>query len=102
MPWRPSKPPVNQLALFADFLQQQADAERDHDQWQVAKPGNDEARHIAEQAGRHCCDEKSGERLAPAPFGNQPGGIGASAEISGVAERHDAGEAENEIKRKHE
>src|SRR4029077_4278585 len=30
------------------FLQQQADAERDHDQWQMAKPGDDEARHIAE------------------------------------------------------
>ena len=35
------------------FLQQQAEAERDHDQRQMAESRDDEARRIAEQAGGH-------------------------------------------------
>ncbi len=84
------------------LLQQQADAERDHDQREVAKPRDDEAREIAEQAGGKAGDQQSGQRLAPAPDREQAGGIGADAEIGGVAERDDAGKAEDEIERQRE
>ena len=84
------------------FLQHQADAERDHDQRQVAKPRDDEARQIAEQAGGNRRGDKPGQRLAPATFRKQPRRIGADAEIGGVAERYDAGKAEDEIERQRE
>ena len=51
-PCRPSAPPVSQLALLAASCEQQAEAERDHDQREVAEAGDDEAREIAEHAGR--------------------------------------------------
>src|SRR5580704_9788922 len=44
------------------FLQYQADAQRDHDQRQVAKPRDDEAREIAEQAGGDPSGNKPGQR----------------------------------------
>ena len=65
----------------------------------MAEAGDDETREIAEHAGRGGSDHQAGQRLAPAPFCNQARGVGAEAEIGGVAERHDARIAEDEIER---
>jgi len=82
--------------------EQQAKAERDHDQREVAKARDDETRDISEQAGSRGGDHQTGQRLAPAPFRNQARGVGGKAEIGGMAERHDAGITENEIERQRE
>src|SRR5580700_11057492 len=84
------------------FLQYQADAQRDHDQRQVAKSRDDETGQIAEQAGDYRRGDKPGQRLAPAIFRNQPRRIGADPEIGGVAERYDAAKAEDEVERQDE
>ena len=65
--------------------EQQAEAERDHDQSEVAEAGDDETREISEHAGGGGRDHQPGERLAPAPFRNQSRGVGAETEIGGVA-----------------
>ena len=46
--------------------------------------------------------EEAGQRLPPAPGGDQPGRVGAHAEISRMTERYDAGKAEDEIERQGE
>ncbi len=84
------------------LLQQQAEAERDHDQRQMPKARDHEARGVAEQSGGGGADDEPGQRLAPDEFREQAGGIGGGAEKGGVAERDDAGIAEDEIERERE
>ena len=99
MPCRPSKPPVSQPALLASFFEHQAEAEREHDQRQMAEPADDKARGVTDDAGGERGDDKPGDRLAPAVFGEQTRRIGADAEERGMAERDDAGIAEDQIER---
>ena len=87
------------IRIVRGLLQQQAEAERDHDQREVAKASNDEARDIADDARGDARDQQPRQRLAPSPHGNQAGRVGTDAEIGGVAERDDAGEAKDEIER---
>jgi hypothetical protein len=82
--------------------EQQAEAERDHDQGEMAEARDDEAREIAEQPGRGAGDQEPGQRLAPAPLRDQARGIGAEAEEGRMAERHDASVAEDEVERERE
>ena len=48
------------------FEQQEAEAERDHDQREMPEARDDEAHQIAEQARRDAGDQQPGQRLAPA------------------------------------
>ena len=48
--------------------QQQPEAKREHDQSQMPEPADDEARGIADDAGRHRRGDKAAQRLAPAMF----------------------------------
>ena len=47
-------------------------------------------------------DEKAQDRIVVAVFGDDPGSIGADAEESGLAERDDAGIAQDEVERQRE
>lgn len=63
----------------------------------------DQPRGEAEGAGDQAGEQEPADRLAPAQMGRQhAGGIGAGAEIGGVAEGNDAGIAEDEIEREGE
>ena len=84
------------------LLQHQAETERDHDQSEMPKPRDDEAGEIAEHAGGEAGDQQPGQRLAPAPDREQARGIGADAEIGGMAERDDAGKAQDKVERQGE
>ena len=79
--------------------QQQAETQRDHDQRKMLEARNDEAGEVSKQAGGRGSGCKAAQRLAPAPFRDQACGIGAKAEIGGMAERDDARIAEDEIER---
>jgi len=83
----------------AGLLQQQAEAERNHDQREVAETRDDEARGVADQGRHRGADHQPAQRFAPDEFREQPGGIGADAEKRRVAERNDAGVTEDEIER---
>ena len=54
---------------------------------------------IADEAGQSGGKNQAAKRLAPDEFGEQAGGIGADAEEGGMAERNNAGIAEDEIER---
>ena len=83
--------------------QQEPEAERDHDQRQMAEARDDEAHQHSRAGPRQCPrSSKPGERLAPAALGDEARGVGAEAEERGVAERDDAGVAEDQIERQRE
>ena len=82
-----------------ELRQQQAEAEREHDQGEMPEAADDETRGIADDARRRAGDDEPGQWLAPAIFRQQAGGVGADAEEGGVPQRDDAGIAEDQIQR---
>ena len=99
MPCSPSDSAGEPARAVRRFVKQKSEAQRDHDQRQMAKARDDETRGIAEQRGHRGGHQQSAERLAPDEFGEQPGGIGADAEERGMAERDDACVTEDQIER---
>src|SRR5207237_2992832 len=81
---------------------EQPEAERDHDQCEMAEARDDEAYGIADNSRRRRRHDQAAERIAPPEFGDQSGGIGADAEKRGMAERNDAGIAEDDVERERE
>src|SRR5262249_59823552 len=65
--------------------EQQAQPKRDHDQSEMAESSNDEARGITEQARGGSSCSQPGQRLAPAPLGNQARCIRTKPEMGGMA-----------------
>ena len=84
------------------LVQQQAHAERDHDQGEMAEARDDEARSVADDPGHRRADQQPGDRLAPAGLRDEAGRIGPEPEERRMAERHDPGIAQNEIERERE
>ena len=82
--------------------QQEAEAQRNHDQREMPEPRDDEAHQVTEQARGNAGSDQSGDRLAPAPLGNEACGVGAEAEEGRVAQRDDAGVTEDEVERQRE
>jgi hypothetical protein len=60
---------------------------------------DDEARGKTDEAGESCCQNEPAERLAPPEFGDQSGGVGADAKEGRVAQRNNAGIAEDDVER---
>ena len=84
-------------------LQQQRDAERHHQPRQVDTADDEKAREEAEHHGgkaRH--DQRDHGLVDDAVQRKEPRAIGADAEEGGVAERDDAGIAEDQIERHRE
>src|SRR5262249_61151984 len=82
--------------------EQEAEAKRDHDQREMAKARDDEAREIPKEACRRTGDQEASQRLAPPPLRDQAGSIGAKPEKRGMAERNNSRIAENEVERERE
>src|SRR5512145_76836 len=56
------------------------------------------AHRVADNSRKDSREQQTRERLADGVLGEQPRGIGADAEEGGVAERDDAGVAEDQVK----
>ena len=98
MPCRPSAPPVSQDSLVGDLAEHQRDAERHHQPGQVGAAQDEEARDEAEERRgdrRRDASPTSGSPITV--LRQEPGHVGAEPEEGGVAERHDAGIAEDEV-----
>src|SRR5262249_6986005 len=99
---QPIRPASEPMCTVRGLSEEKAEAKRDHDQGEMAKARDDEAREIAKEAGRRTGEQQSGQRLAPSPFRNQAGRVGAKAEKRSMAERNNSRIAENEIERERE
>ena len=66
------------------LVQQQPDAQRNHDQGEVPEAGDDETGGVTDDACGGRGEHESRERLAPAVLGNDPGRIGADPEKGGM------------------
>jgi hypothetical protein len=53
----------------------------------------------ADEAGESGCQDEPAERLAPPEFGDQSGGVGADAKKGRVAQRNNAGIAQDDVER---
>ena len=78
------------------------DAERDHEARQIGAAQDEETGGEAEEPRDEGRGDEAEQRIGRDLQCEQPGRIGAGAEKGGVAERHDAGEAEDEIERQRE
>ena len=101
-PCRPSAPPVSQCALLAASCSSRPRPSVIMISARWRKRAMMKLVSIADQAGDRRRDQQARERLAPAGLGDEPGGIGAEAEERGMAERDDAGIAEDQIERERE
>ena len=89
--------------LVRDFEQDRGDGKREHQQRQRFGSENHGAGRDAEQRGHHRRGDQLQERIGDAVFrAEDAGGIGAEAEERAVAERDDAGVAEDQIERQRE
>src|SRR5204862_1200181 len=77
-------------------------AERHHRQRQVAAAQDEDARDEAEQRARRDRDDQADDRIGHHVLREQRRRVRAEAEEGGVAERDDAGIAEDEIERDRE
>ena len=103
MPCRPSVPPVMSEKRLASSSQQQRDAERHHQPRQIDAADHQKARDEAEhRRGEPRHDQREHRLGDDAMHGQQARAIGADAEERGVAERDDAGIAEDQIERERE
>ena len=81
-------------------LQQQRDSQRHHQPGEIDAPDHQEAGEKAEHRGGKARDDQRQHRFADdAVQRQQPGRIGADPEERGMAERNDAGVAEDQIER---
>ena len=88
---------------FRQRLQQQRDAERHHQPGQIDAADHQETGEKADHRGDEAGNDQRNHRLGDdAVQRKQPGAIGADAEECGVAERDDAGIAEDQIERQRE
>ena len=89
--------------LVGEFAEHEGDAERHHDARQVRAAQHEEARHEADRArDKPRGDQRQHRLIDDLVLGEQRRRIGADAEERGVAERDDAGIAEDEIERERE
>ncbi len=103
MPCRPSKPPVMFGEAVGELAQQQRDAERHHQPRQVGAAHDEKRGDEAEHHGGKARDQQRQHRLVDDVMQRQQARrIGADAEERRVAERDDAGIAQDQIEREHE
>ena len=102
-PCRPSAPPVMSAVAVGDFAEHQRDAERHHQPGQIRAAQHQEAGDEAERRRNHAGTHQRDDRLVDdAVFRDQPGEISGDAEKRRLAQRDDAGIAEDEIERQRE
>jgi len=82
--------------------EEQAEAEREHDEREMAKAHDDVAAEVAGNSARERGEREAAQRLAPAVLRGEPGRVGAEAEVGRVPERHEPGIAEDEVQRERE
>ena len=86
-----------------DFVEHQRDAERDHEARQVGAAQHQKARDEAERGRDQAAEDQRDDRLVDdAVFGDQAGEISGDAEKRRLAQRQDAGIAEDEVERQRE
>ena len=88
--------------LVGQLLQHEDDGKREHQQGQAVRAQDDHAGDQPDDARDDAGDRQCAEWLVPAVHGQDAGGVGADAEERGMAERHDAGVAEDEVQRQRE
>src|SRR5246127_5748469 len=89
--------------LVGDLTHDERDAERHHQPREVGAAQNEEARCKSEDGGANARHDEREHRLVDnAVLGQQRGDIGAQTEEGGMAERYDAGVAEDEVERERE
>ena len=88
--------------LVRGLEQHQSDAERHHQPCEILPPDDEEADGESRQRRHGRGGDEARQRLAPAVHGKQAGRIGAETEEGRVAQRDDAGVAEDEVERNRE
>ena len=102
-PCRPSAPPVSRGQPLASLEQDQRDAERHHQPRQVGAAQHQQAGERSPAAPQPATATREAEqRIGVDVLGEQAGGIGAEAEERRVAERDDAGIAQDQVERERE
>src|SRR5712691_750116 len=91
------------VIAVAELAQHERDAKRHHDAGEIRDAQDEEARHETKRGGRHPGDQQRERGLADElVLRQEAGAIGAESEERRLAERDDAGIAENEIERERE
>ena len=88
--------------LVRGLEQHQRHAHRHHQAREVRAAQHEEARHVARERGDGDRHGEPQQRVAEAVLGEQPRGVRADAEERRVAERDDAGVAQDEVERERE
>ena len=92
----------DERCLVGGLEQHQANAQRYHQPGQVLPAHDQKADQVAGQRGHRCGNEQPADRLAPAMHGQQACGVCPQAEESGMAQRDNAGVAEDQVERQRE
>ena len=90
------------VELVGELVQDQGDAERDHQAGQVGAAQDEKAGQEAEQRRRADRGGHAEPGIGRQQLGAQGRAVRAEAEERGVAERHDAGVAEDQVERERE
>ncbi len=83
--------------LVRDLGEDERDAERHHEAREIGAAQDEKARDEAERCRREAARDEPEERIARDVLREEPRRIGTEAEKGGMAERNDAGIAEDEI-----
>src|SRR6185503_201768 len=84
------------------LVQEQAEAEGEHDEREVAEADDDVAERVTQHPGGDRGGEQAGQGFPQVVLGEEPGAVRAEAEERGVAERYDPGVAEDQVERQRE